>query len=333
MKIKACVWFLISTAALVAAETASTPNADALLARLGKRDARVHDPSTIVKCKDEYWLFATGMGLDSWRSHDLIRWERGPRVFADLPKWITGVVPDQKGHFWAPDVIFHDGRYLLYYAVSKFGKRTSAIGLASNPTLDPADPGYQWADHGIVVQTKESDDFNAIDPSVYRDVDGRLWLAFGSFWSGIKLIELDPVSGGRITPDSPIYALAWHKSIEAACLYRHGDFYYLFVNWGICCRGVDSTYEIRVGRSRSITGPYLDKEGVDLLKDGGSAFMATDGPFIGPGHVGILVENKRTWVSVHFYDGTRKGMPTLAIRPLRWSDGGWPVAEDNPSGP
>ncbi len=329
---EAFVWLLIPAVAGLSAATGLAEDADARLARLGKCDALVHDPSTIVKCKDEYWLFATGMGLDSWRSRNLVHWERGPHVFTAPPAWVKEVVPDQKGHFWAPDVILQNGRYCVYYAVSKFGKRTSAIALATNPTLDPADPAYHWTDEGVVVQTTENSDYNAIDPSVLRDDDGRLWLALGSFWSGIKLIELNPTTGKRISPDSPLVALAWHQSIEAAYLYRQGDFYYLFVNWGICCRGVASTYEVRVGRSRAVTGPYLDREGKDLLHDGGSVFLATDRPFIGPGQVGILRDNGRYWVSVHFYDGTQKGQPTLAIRPMRWSDDGWPVADENPSG-
>ena len=335
IRFEVLAWLLLPLAApLVTGNSfAADADAEARLARLGRRDAFVHDPSTIVKCKDDYWLFATGMGLDSWRSRNLIHWERGPHVFTAPPAWVRDVVPDQKGHFWAPDVIALNGRYCVYYAVSKFGKRTSAIALVTNPSLDPTDPAYHWTDGGIVVQTTEASDYNAIDPSVFRDSDGRLWLALGSFWSGIKLIELDPATGRRIAPDSKMYSLAWHQSIEAACLCRHGDWYYLFVNWGICCRGVKSTYEVRVGRSRAVTGPYLDREGKDLLYDGGSVFLATDGPFIGPGHVGILQDGGRTWVSVHFYDGTRKGVPTLAIRPLRWSDDGWPVAEENPPPP
>jgi arabinan endo-1,5-alpha-L-arabinosidase len=327
---RALAWLFLPAAALLAQPAAPPPDGDALLARLGRREARVHDPSTIVKCKDEYWVFATGRGVSSLHSKDLVQWERGPVVFPQPPAWITQVVPTQKGYFWAPDVLWHDGCYLLYYAVSAFGKRTSAIALATNPTLDPADPAYHWTDRGVVIQTSERDDFNAIDPSVFHDTDGKLWLAFGSFWRGIKLIELDPATGLRLAPDSPIHPLAWHESIEAACLYRHGDFYYLFVNWGLCCRGVKSTYEIRVGRSTKITGPYLDRDGRDLLHDGGSVFMATDGPFIGPGHVGILAEGGRFWVSVHFYDGTRNGAPTLAIRPLIWSADGWPEAAETP---
>jgi arabinan endo-1,5-alpha-L-arabinosidase len=285
---------------------------------------RVHDPSTIVHCKDEYWLFATGRGVRSLHSKDRVNWKPGPPVFSESPAWITEVVPGNSGYFWAPDVIRVNGRYLLYYSVSTWGKNTSAIALATNPTLDPADPGYCWADEGIVIRSTAADDFNAIDPSVLLDAKGRLWMAFGSFWTGIKLVQLDPVTGKRLAPDSPLYSLARHESIEAACLYQRGGYHYLFVNWGLCCRGAKSTYEIRVGRSTSITGPYLDRNGVDLLHDGGSVFLSTAGPLIGPGHAGILTVGDEQWLSCHFYDGNNDGRPTLALRKLRWTADGWP---------
>ena len=245
------------------AETNTATNTAVLL--LGRRDVSVHDPSTIVQCKDEYWVFATGRGIVSRHSTNLIHWTAGPPVFTNIPSWTTNAVPGNHGHFWAPDVIHLRNRYLLYYAVSTWGKNTSAIGLATNPTLDPADPGYAWMDQGPVIQTTATDDCNAIDPAITLDADGRLWLAFGSFWTGIKLVELDPATGKRLDPNSPIHSLARHDMIEASYIYRRGGYYYLFVNWGKCCRGVKSTYNIRVGRSRKITGPYLDKKGVDML--------------------------------------------------------------------
>jgi alpha-galactosidase len=297
------------------------------LAELGKRPIRVHDPSTIVKCKDEYWIFYTGRGTPSYHSKDLIDWKPGPRVFEQAPSWVATAVPGNRNmNFWAPDIMYLGNRYLLYYSVSTFGKNTSAIALATNPTLDPADPAYRWTDEGIVVQSSSVDNFNTIDPAITPDAEGRLWLAFGSFWSGIKLIQLDPATGRRLASDPTIYPLAYHKSIEASYIYRHGNFYYLFVNWGICCRGLDSTYEIRVGRSEKITGPYLDKQGRDLQQDGGSLFLATDGPFIGPGHAGIIQEGGKYWLSCHFYDATQGGSPAFAIRPLQWTTDGWPEA-------
>ncbi|MBN2473980.1 MAG: arabinan endo-1,5-alpha-L-arabinosidase [Pirellulales bacterium] len=284
----------------------------------------VHDPSTIVRCKDEYWLFATGRGLISRRSEDLAHWSVGPRVFLSPPDWAAQAVPANRGHFWAPDVIRHNDRYLLYYSVSMWGVNTSAIGLATNVTLDPADPDFGWTDQGIVIQSGRHDDFNAIDPAVARGRQGDLWLAFGSFWSGIKLIRLDPGSGKRLAPDSPIHGLAHHESIEAPMIHHRQGYYYLFVNWGLCARGVYSTYNIRIGRSTQITGPYLDKDGRDMLRDGGSLFLGTQNNFIGPGHAGVFSEGDRDWLSYHYYDGTRRGMPTLAVRRLDWDAEGWP---------
>jgi len=341
--------------ALVFAQTPPTSSASTRaqetdwLTRLGSRHIRVHDPSTIVKCGDEYWLFYTGAGVASFHSKDLVKWERGPSVFTNAPAWTAQAVPANRWmYYWAPDVIHLGNRYLLYYAVSSFGKNRSAIGLATNPTLDPADPAFRWTDQGIVVQSTNTDNFNTIDPAVSQDAEGNLWLAFGSYWGGIKLIQLDPDTGlrweasafakatvdktarhagKRIATSSPMYSLAFNDSIEASYIYRHDNFYYLFVNWGRCCRGTNSTYEIRMGRSQKITGPYLDRQGVDLMTGGGTPFLSTTGPFIGPGHAGIVSKDGRDWLSCHFYDGTQAGRPALAILPLDWGADGWPKVQ------
>jgi len=306
----------------------ATPEQQEELKRLGSRGALVHDPSTIVKCKDEFWVYCTGRGTPSYHSKDLINWTPGPLVFTTPPSWVASTVPANRGgiDFWAPDIAFVNGRYLLYYSASTFGKNTSGIGLATNVTLDSSDPKYKWEDMGVVVSSRATDDYNTIDPAIFKD-GNKLWLAFGSFWSGIKMIELDPKTGKRIAPDSPMYSLAHYESIEAAFLTRHKGWYYLFVNWGLCCRGVNSTYNIRVGRSRKPTGPYLDKEGKDMLSGGGTPFLASEGVAIGPGHAGIVNHQRKDWVSFHFYDATRRGMGTLGIRPLKWDRDGWPVAE------
>jgi arabinan endo-1,5-alpha-L-arabinosidase len=239
--------------------------------------------------------------------------------------------------FWAPDVARVGDRYLLYYSVSSFGKNTSAIALATNKSLNPASPDFHWVDEGVVVRSAPPDKFNTIDPAVTRDADGRLWLVFGSFWSGIKLIELDPRTGRRLAPDSPMHALAHKDKIEAAFIWPHGAHYYLFVNWGTCCRGLESTYNIRVGRAEKITGPYFDRDGRNLLEGGGTLVLETDGPFIGPGHAGIIAIDGREWFGCHYYDGTTpRGTPMFALRPLAWSHDGWPVVgriEPPPSAP
>ena len=300
------------------------------------RGVRAHDPSTIVKHNDDYWFFGTGPGVRAYRSRDLRHWEAGPRVFDDVPAWVRKFTKEDR--LWAPDVIrAKDGRYLLYYSASSWGKNTSAIGLASNATLDPRAPNFRWRDEGIVVESKPTDDFNAIDPAIAFDADGKLWLSFGSFWTGIKLVQLNATTGKRVEPDGPVIALASKKEIEAPFIHRRPrreadggrDAYYLFVNWGLCCRGVKSTYNIRVGRSDRIEGPYLDKDGKDLRDGGGTLFFGSTGDTTGPGHAGIVSDGKREWLSFHFYDAAQAGRATLGVRPLAWDKDGWPViAED-----
>ena len=327
-------WFILLAGTAMAQTQPSPPAATAAdiaavarLGQLGNRGVRVHDPSTIVKCGDEYWTFYTGRGVPSWHSKDLQTWEAGPRVFEQSPAWVADAVPDNRNtNFWAPDIARVGERYLLYYSVSTFGKNTSAIALATNATLDPNAANFRWVDEGVIVRSAPPEKFNAIDPAIARDADSRLWLAFGSFWSGLKLVEVDRVTGKRIAPDSPMHSLAAKKEIEAAFIHWHGAHYYLFVNWGICCRGLDSTYNIRVGRAEKITGPYLDRDGVSLLDGGGTLVLATDGPFIGPGHAGIFADGDREWFSCHFYNGTTpRGTSMLSIRPLTWDAAGWPV--------
>jgi arabinan endo-1,5-alpha-L-arabinosidase len=313
------------------AGAAATPPSDAAAAAkleaLGSRGVRIHDPSTIVKCKDEYWVFYTGANVPSYRSKDLLHWEPGPRAFTTPPAWVREAVPRNRNgnDFWATDVIRVGERYLLYYSVSSWGRNDSVIGLATNGTLDPADPSYRWVDEGIVVRSAATDDFNAIDPAAVRDADGRLWLSFGSFWGGIRLVELDPKTGKRLAADAPPRPLAWQDQIEGPFIHCRDGKYFLFVAWGWCCRGTNSTYNIRVGRSHRITGPYLGRDGKDMRDGGGTLVAATDGPLVGPGQPSVFSDDAgRDWLVCHFYDATRRGRGTLGIRPLVWDAQGWP---------
>lgn len=294
----------------------------------GNRGVGVHDPSTIVKCKDTYWMFYTGMGTPSYFSKDLKTWERGPQVFSERPAWQADTVPKNGGmHYWAPDIVYHKGKYLLFFSISSFGVNTSAIGVTTSKTLDPDDPDYKWSEPKLVIKSDPSCNFNAIDPGVIVDEDDKLWMSFGSFWSGMQLIELDPDTGLRIASDSPITPLAHADSIEAPHLYFHDGYYYLFLNWGMCCRGADSTYNMRVGRSKTITGPYLDKDGKDMLEGGGTLLLETDGIFVGPGHPGVWKEGDKYLMGMHYYNGAMNGWSQYAIRPMTWDDQGWPVIE------
>ncbi len=293
-------------------------------APLLKGELRIHDPSTIIGCNDGYWVFGTGWGLRSRFSRELVSWQAGPPVFEVPPPWTTNTIRGNHGYFWAPDVVQVQKRLLLYYSVSTWGSRNSAIGLATAAMPGPGGTNLVWVDRGPVVRTSTQDQFNAIDPSALLEGSGRLWLAFGSYWSGIKLVELDPATGLRLGTNSAIYSLAWNDSIEAACFYQHADFFYLFVNWGQCCRGTNSTYEIRIGRSVSVTGPFLDRAGKDLMQRGGSLFLGTQGTQIGPGHAGIIKAREQYWFSYHYYDANEHGTAKLGLLPLNWTADGWP---------
>lgn len=295
-----------------------------------------HDPSTITECKNRYYLYYTGTGIQSKSSRDKTFWTPGPQVFANPPAWTTNAVPGFAGTFWAPDLLYFNNQYHLYYAVSTFGSQVSAIGLATNPTLDPSDPSYLWTDQGPVITSTNGSPYNTIDPSFTWDNSGNLWMAFGSYWNGIYLVQLNPTTGLRISPASPTYRVAYNSSIEASYLWRRGGYYYLFANWGSCCSGVNSTYNIRVGRSTSITGPYLDRNGVDMANNGGTLFLQGNGKFTGPGHVGILNEGGTLSLTHHYYDANSwapqydaYGSPDFALWPLFWTPDDWPYVTND----
>jgi hypothetical protein len=290
----------------------------------------IHDPSAVIKCGARYYVFATGQGISSKSSADLKYWVTGPPVFATEPAWTTSAVPGFTGYFWAPDVSYFNGQYHLYYAVSTFGSQVSGIGLVTNPTLDPTDPAYLWTDQGEVVQSGPSVNYNAIDPSVTFDASSNLWMSLGSFWTGIKLVQLDPVTGKRSSTNATVYAIANDNAgsgdpIEASYLYRRGSYYYLFANWGSCCSGIASTYNIRVGRGTNVTGPFLDRNGINMNSSGGTLFLATTGKFIAPGQVGIFSENGSDYFGYHYLDANNNGAPTFDLEPLSWTADGWPA--------
>ena len=290
----------------------------------------IHDPSAVIQCGGRYYVFGTGQGISSKSSADKIYWITGPSVFATAPSWTTTAVPGFTGFFWAPDVVFFNGRYHLYYAVSTFGSQVSAIGLATNPTLDPADPAYLWTDQGPVIQSGYSVSYNTIDPSVTFDSSSNLWMSFGSFFSGIHLIQLNATTGLRNATNLTVYAIANDNAaggdpIEASYLYHYGSYYYLFVNWGSCCSGLASTYNIRVGRATSITGPYLDRNGVNLNASGGTPFLSTTGKYLAPGQIGILNDQGNYYFGYHYLDADAGGNPTFDLEPLVWTSDGWPA--------
>ncbi len=304
-----------------------------------------HDPS-IIKAGNTWYVFATGRAHGGGQfqircSNDLHAWKLCGHVFDQIPAWIQKTSP-QTRDLWAPDISYENGEYRLYYAYSVFGKNTSGIALATNTTLDRSSPAYHWVDRGLVLKSTLSDDYNAIDPNFIRDTHGHDWLAFGSFWSGIKLRRLNHRTGKPSTSDKTLYSIAarlrpsnpapakpnlppdW-QAIEAPFIVHHGGYYYLFVAWDLCCRGVHSNYRTMVGRSRKITGPYLDRKGVPMLKGGGTQLLYPTKRWLGPGGASVLMQpGGHDIIVFHAYDA-HTGRPALQISTLTWKHG-WPQA-------
>ena len=296
----------------------------------------MHDPH-IIKQADAYYIFCTGRGIPIRRSTDLYNWKIVGRVFEKLPDWAKQEIPGAMFP-WAPDILLFNGKYHLYYSISTFGSNRSCIGLATNATLDPESKDYKWVDQGKVIESLKTDDFNCIDANPVIDKEKNVWLCFGSFWGGIKLRRLDPNTGNVSAEDATLYSLAARpkpdpRPIEGAYIIRHGDYYYLFASFDFCCRGVKSNYNIRVGRSRQITGPYCDRQCRPMLEGGGTPILQTAGRYIGPGHNSLLHDGNKDYLAHHFYDGESRGVATLQIRPITWTQDGWPIAGDPITGP
>ena len=287
----------------------------------------LHDPSSIIKCGDNYWIFATGNGIHSLYSKDLVGWTNGESPFAwgSYPSWVLSYVPDFGGHYWAPECFYMNGQYYLYYSCSSWGSRNSCIGLLTSKSLNPGSEDYAWKDEGMVVYSTNDGDVNCIDPAVFMDDEGKVWLTYGSHWDGIRIVELDSVSGKVIGgTHHPVAGKGDYKT-EAPYVINHGEYYYLFFNRGQCCDGVNSTYYIQMGRSTSPTGPFLDKTGKDCYQGGGTTVLSSSGSFIGPGCIGYFVDNNTEFVTYHYYDGTNAGRATLNIGTVSWDDNDWPV--------
>lgn len=289
----------------------------------------IHDPA-IIREGGTYYLFASNRYADKlvpmFCSPDRRRWRLCGNVFDGVPAWALQEVPGARG-IWAPDIARLRGRYHLYYSVSTFGKNQSVIGLATNRTLDPGSPDYRWVDEGLVVESTPADDWNAIDANLALDGTGSPWLIWGSFWGGIKMRRVDPRTGKLSESDTTLHSLASRRplsppSVEAPFIVKKGKHFYLFVSFDMCCRGKDSTYKTVVGRSRRITGPYMDKDGRPMMQGGGTLLTEGTDAWRGPGHVAVLLERDADLLVFHAYDGTT-GRPTLQISTMVW-EGGWP---------
>jgi arabinan endo-1,5-alpha-L-arabinosidase len=290
----------------------------------GVIDDPVHDP-TLFEDRGTYYVFSTGIlnpedpgGIFARRSRGTLAgpWESLGEV--PLPEWTLDY---NVNHLWAPHVVQRGPWFYLYYSASSFGVNRSAIGVARTRTPGDLD---SWEDLGPVLTSDASVNYNAIDPMVFED-RGQWWIAFGSFWDGIKLQRLASMT----EPVGEIYSLARRapdvqfNPIENAQIFRKGRYYYLLTSWDFCCRGTDSTYKVAVGRSRSVTGPYVDRDGVPLTEGGGTVILSSRGNQIGPGAADVLWEFGRYYIVHHYYDGDANGVIRMQIREVEWEDG-WP---------
>ena len=296
----------------------------------------VHDPS-IIRQGSTYYLFSTdasstqGGFIPIRCSTDKIAWNACGYVFATLPSWIAGAVP-QATEIWAPDVSYFNGAYHVYYAVSSFGSNVSAIGLVTNTTLDSTDPNYNWVDQGLILQSSVSDNFNAIDPNILIDAGGSVWLNYGSFWTGIYQQQINPATG-QIQSGSATYHLAERAStvandpIEGASMVYENGFYYLFVSWDYCCESdpSQSDYKIVVGRGSSPNGPFTDESGVDMAAGGGTILLQGDSTWAGPGGQTAYIDpTDGDLIVFHALMLSQNGLDYLFVRSLTWTND-WPV--------
>jgi arabinan endo-1,5-alpha-L-arabinosidase len=280
-----------------------------LSAQVGK--PFIHDPSTIVQCDGKYYTFGTGSG--GLISEDGWVWNGG------------GVRP---GGGAAPDAIKIGDRYLVIYGATGGGLgggHNGKILTMWNKTLDPKSPDFKYTEAKVVASSDGIEDNDAIDPGLLLDpTDGRLWASYGTYFGFIRLIELDPKTGERKKGNEAINIAI---DCEATALMYRNGWYYLLGTHGTCCDGANSTYNIVVGRSRKVTGPYLDNMGRDMLEGGGKMVIAAGGRVTGPGHFGrYIVDEGVEKLSCHFEaDLDQSGRSVLGIRPLLWKND-WPVA-------
>jgi arabinan endo-1,5-alpha-L-arabinosidase len=304
-------------AAPVAAATPTTPPAAYPNPGAVTGDTGVHDP-TIVKRPDGTYLLAhTGNDISLKTSADRTAFRNAGSVFPGGASWTTTYTGGSR-NLWAPDLTYRDGRYWLYYSASTFGSNRSAIFLATSTT----GASGSWTNHGLVIESRTSDNYNAIDPNLVVDASGRWWLSFGSFWSGIKMIALNASTGLRA--DSTVRSIAGRNggAIEAPVIVRHGSYYYQWVSFDRCCQGASSTYRVMVGRSTSVTGPYVDRNGVAMTSGGGTQVLAGHGNIHGPGHQAVMVDSDAEVLAYHYYANNNASY--LGINLIGYDSAGWP---------
>ena len=271
----------------------------------------IHDPSTIMECDGKYYTFGTG---------------GGGLISEDGWNWYPGAVRPGRGA--APDAMKIGDRYLVAYSSTGGGLGGGHAGTVLtmwNRTLDPDSPDFAYTEAVVVASSEVDEDCDAIDAGLFMDpTTGRLWCTYGTYFGFIRIIELDPVSGVRVEGNEPVNIAI---DCEATTIIWRNGWYYLLGTHGTCCDGVNSTYNIVVGRSRNVTGPYLDNMGRDMIAGGGKMVIDAEDRQFGAGHFGRWIEDDGVEkMSFHWEaDLDRSARCVLAIRPLLWEND-WPVA-------
>ena len=271
----------------------------------------IHDPSTIMECDGKYYTFGTG---------------GGGLISEDGWNWYPGA--ERPGGGAAPDALKIGDRYLVAYSSTGGGLGGGHAGRILtmwNKTLDPSSPDFKFTEAIEVASSEVDEDCDAIDAGLFMDpVTGRLWCTYGTYFGFIRVVELDPATGARVEGNEPVDIAI---DCEATTITYRDGWYYLLGTHGTCCDGVNSTYNIVVGRSRDVTGPYIDNVGRDMVAGGGK--MVVDGADrqFGAGHFGRYIEDEGVEkMSFHWEaDLDRSGRSVLAIRPLLWVND-WPLA-------
>jgi len=287
----------------------------------------VHDPTMIKDDRGVYTLLSTNNLLQIRQSKDMVNWKDKDQILSGVPDWIPNYVAENTEDAWAPHISYRNNKYWVYYCFSQFGTTKSVIGLATNPTLDVSSEVYNWRDRGEVLRTRANDNYNAIDPELVMDYNEEPWLLFGSWWSGLKLTKINPETGKPEEKNNKIYSIAARKEgkgIEGASIIKQEGYYYLFMSWGLCCRGTNSTYRVMVGRAKNITGPYYNKEGKNLMQGAAEEVLSEYGRYIGPGGGSTFSDFQRDYYVHHYYDKKEEGQATLQIREIVWTKQNWP---------
>ncbi len=285
----------------------------------------IHDP-VIIREGETWYAFGTGYSLSVYKSQDGSRFSDAGFVFLFNPEWHRDYLKPADDSLWAPDIIKWNGYYYLYYSVSTFGSNTSVIGLARNKTLDNTSEDYEWEDLGPVINSTAENDYNCVDPNVVVDENGWPWLSFGSFWSGLKLIRLDPETMKPLE-DAELISIARRGgtgAVEAPFIIYRDGYYYLFASFDSCCQGLDSTYKIVVGRSENVEGPYVDKDGKEMTDGGGTLLVDKGENYVGPGHCAVYQSGDTAILAYHAYSVKRGGEAQFH---LYFDEEGWPYTE------